>query len=369
MCLIVLGSCNQERTSANLTDNMDVVDKLQSSGQIERYLQCQKCAQAFVPESRCPRLLPCLHSLCSQCLEEQENTLHVVQCPQCDVKYDNVKEIKEFPRDNTRFDLMEFLRLREESYRPNCSVCPEMVATHRCFRCAEWLCNACQEAHRRVTATKKHQLFPVDEVKDAKSMEVFKKNVMCRRHSENCLNFYYTSGHSMEPMCATCALEKNDRKDVHEIAEVAKKKRLQIARHKDSVEKVRTNVTETIERIQSERTNIEQNAGRVSEYIDTTFEELISILEKSKAELKSDLQKSVSLKLEMLEEQTKELNALKKQIEEAEVLASLVLVSPNSVAVMQVLTKRSIFDDMPFENMKPIKTKFLWKWCVIFTGM
>ena len=141
----------------------------------------------------------------------------------------------------------------------------------------------------------------------------------------------------MEPMCATCALEKNDRKDVHKIEEVAKKKRLEIARHKDSVEKVRTNVTETMERIQSERTNIEENAGRVSEYIDTTFEELISILEKSKTELKSDLQKSVSLKLEMLEEQTKELNALKKQIEEAEVLASLVLVSPNSIAVMQVL--------------------------------
>ena len=160
---------------------------------------------------------------------------------------------------------------------------------------------------------------------------------MCRRHSENCLNFYYTSGHSMEPMCATCALEKNDRKEVHKIEEVAKKKRLEIARHKDSVEKVRTNVTETMERIQSERTNIEENAGRVSEYIDTTFEELISILEKSKAELKSDLQKSVSLKLEMLEEQTKELTALKKQIEEAEVLASLVLVSPNSIAVMQVL--------------------------------
>lgn len=315
-----------------------LLDKLKSRDTLERYLQCQKCSEPFARDFRHPRLLPCLHTLCSKCFDET-NTVDTVQCPVCDTRF-NIDDVeRDCPEDLTRFDLSDFRNLNDENYTFNCNVCPDKVATHRCVRCAEWLCHECQEAHQRVTATKKHTLLPIDDIKRGKKLDVFKRNVICKRHSENCLKFYCTAEPCMEPVCATCLLEKCEETDRHnavEIENIAKGKRQQVYRLNNAIHEQQNNVAETIERIEIERKNIEDNAHRVVENIDSTFDSLMKVLEKNKNELKNELQKVTNTKLEILEEQTKGLVALKKQMEDAEDVTDCVLVSPNSVAFMQV---------------------------------
>lgn len=114
-------------------------------------------------------------------------------------------------------------------------------------------------------------------------------------------------------------------------------KRQQVYRLKNAIHEKQNNVAETIERIEIERKNIEDNAHRVAENIDSTFDSLMKVLEKNKNVLKTELQKVANTKLDMLEEQTKGLVALKKQMEDAEEVTDCVLVSPNSVAFMQVI--------------------------------
>lgn len=315
-----------------------LLDKLKSRDTLERYLQCQKCSEPFARDFRHPRLLPCLHTLCSKCFDET-NTVDTVQCPVCDTRF-NIDDVeRDCPEDLTRFDLSDFRNLNDENYTFNCNVCPYKVATHRCVRCAEWLCHECQEAHQRVTATKKHTLLPINDIKRSKKLDVFKRNVICKRHSENCLKFYCTAEPCMEPVCATCLLEKCEETDRHkavEIENIAKGQRRQVYRLNNAIHEQQNNVAETIERIEIERKNIEDNAHRVVENIDSTFDSLMKVLEKNKNELKNELQKVTNTKLEMLEEQTKGLVALKKQMEDAEDVTDCVLVSPNSVAFMQV---------------------------------
>lgn len=144
----------------------------------------------------------------------------------------------------------------------------------------------------------------------------------------------------MEPVCATCLLEKCEEMDRHkavEIENIAREKRQQVYRLKNAIHEKQKNVAETIERIEIEKKNIEDTAHRVAENIDSTFEGLMKVLEKNKNELKTELQKVAKTKLEMLEEQTTGLVALKKQMEDAEDVSDCVLVSPNSVAFMQVM--------------------------------
>ncbi|XP_062590187.1 E3 ubiquitin-protein ligase TRIM45-like isoform X2 [Saccostrea cucullata] len=315
-----------------------VLDNIQTSEKSQQYLRCQKCSESFDLENKQPRFLPCLHTFCFRCLKNTKIG-NKVRCTVCDVTHDVMDMDKDCPRDDTRFDLMEYYKLKDENHDLYCSICPNKVATHRCTNCAEWLCSECEEAHKRVTATKKHILLSTEDMKLAKNLDGFKRNVTCKRHSENYLKFYCTTESCQEPMCATCALEMCEELDVHKtvkVENIVKEKRQDIAALMDHVESIGHDVVATIERIDSEKKNIEDNADQVVENIDSKFDSLIKMIEMMKEELKTELRTAVSTKLEVLEKQKLELGTLKKQIEEAEEVTDLVLISPNSVAVMQL---------------------------------
>ncbi|XP_061187669.1 E3 ubiquitin-protein ligase TRIM45-like isoform X2 [Saccostrea echinata] len=363
-----------------------VLENIQTPDKSQRYLNCQKCSESFDLENKQPRLLPCLHTFCFRCIKNTKIG-NKVRCTVCDITHDVMDMDKDCPRDDTRFDLIEYCKLKDGNQNLYCSVCPNKVATHRCTNCAEWLCSECEEAHKRVSATKKHILLSTEDMKLAKNLEGFKRNVMCKRHSENCLKFYCTTESCQEPMCATCALEMCEELDAHKtvkVESIVKEKREDIVALMDKVESIVHDVSATIERIHSEKKNIEDNAERVVENIDSKFESLMKIIEMMKEELKTELRKAVDTKLEVLEKQKLELVILKKQIEEAEELTDLVLISPNSVAVMQLektirnkLQKLSneVIDQNPRElstfgfyeddlaiNMEQVIAKNAWIW-------
>lgn len=305
---------------------------------MKRYLHCQKCSESFDLENRHPRLLPCLHTLCIQCLKRTTMS-NKVHCSACDVSYDVFNMDRDCPRDDTRFDFIEYCQLMDENYNLYCSVCPDKVATHRCIKCAEWLCLDCHDAHKRVTATKKHTLLSIDDMKLAKTLEGFKRNVKCKRHSENCATLYCVTESCQQSMCSTCALKKCKEQDVHKtirIENIVEEKREKIMALKDNVERVERDVTDAMEQIQSERKTIENTADCVVESIDSKFDSLVQLIEKYKDELKTELRKSVNMKLDILEMQKQELVTLKKHIVEAEELVDLVISSPNSLALLQV---------------------------------
>ncbi|NXN43510.1 TIF1B factor, partial [Rhinoptilus africanus] len=155
--------------------------------------RCGVCRERLKAE-REPRLLPCLHSLCRECLRPAPGPAAapapdglVVSCPICKHQCD-LKDVVEnyFLKDSRTEDAAA----SQESSQC-CTSCEDnALATSYCVECSEPLCETCVEAHQRVKYTKDHTVRATGGVK-AKE----------RAHA------VYCSVHKHEPLvlfCNTC---------------------------------------------------------------------------------------------------------------------------------------------------------------------
>lgn len=90
------------------------------------FFKCHLCNDEFKEGKKHARLLPCLHSLCFECL----NKIKVndqLQCPTCKITH-SVSDVDETcPRDNRRRDLIDFVKVKRSLMTVRCSVCPYQI--------------------------------------------------------------------------------------------------------------------------------------------------------------------------------------------------------------------------------------------------
>ncbi|XP_015980463.1 protein PML isoform X8 [Rousettus aegyptiacus] len=165
-----------------------------------QFLFCQGCKA----EAKCPKLLPCLHTLCSGCLEAPS-----AQCPICHAPWPQGADAPAL--DNIFF---QSLQRRLSVYRQIvdsraiCTRCKE-PADFWCFECEQLICAKCFEAHQWFL---KHEARPLTELRDQSMREFLdgtrkSNNIFCsnRNHRTPTLTSIYCRGCS-KPLCVSCAL-------------------------------------------------------------------------------------------------------------------------------------------------------------------
>eukprot|EP00069_Balaena_mysticetus_P019026 bmy_11980T0 len=172
-----------------------------------QFLRCQGCGA----EAKCPKLLPCLHTLCSGCLEEPG-----MQCPICQAPWPPGPDAQAL--DNVFF---ESLQRRLSVYRQIvdaqalCTRCKE-PADYWCFECEQLLCAKCIEAHQWFL---KHEARPLAELRSQSAREFLdgtskSNNIFCSNPNHRdptltrpalCVRSIYCRGCS-KPLCCSCAL-------------------------------------------------------------------------------------------------------------------------------------------------------------------
>ncbi|KAG3262255.1 promyelocytic leukemia, transcript variant X2 [Ictidomys tridecemlineatus] len=174
-----------------------------------QFLHCQGCQAP----AKCPKLLPCLHTLCSGCLEAPG-----LQCPICQAPRPEGEDDSP-PLDNIFF---ESLQRRLSVYRQildaqaACTRCRE-PADFWCFECEQLLCSKCFEAHQWFL---KHEARPLAELRSQSAREFLdgtrkSNNIFCSNpnHRTPALTSIYCRGCS-KPLCCSCALLDRDHSDL-----------------------------------------------------------------------------------------------------------------------------------------------------------
>ncbi|KAM7155999.1 protein PML isoform 1-T1 [Molossus nigricans] len=167
-----------------------------------QFLRCQRC-QA---EAKCPKLLLCLHTLCSGCLEAPG-----MQCPICQANAPVLDNI-----------FFESLQRRLSVYRQivgtqaNCTRCKE-PAEFWCFECEQLLCAKCFEAHQWFL---KHEARPLADLRSQSVCQFLdgtrkSNNIFCfnPNHRNPTLTSIYCRGCS-KPLCCSCALLDSGHSDL-----------------------------------------------------------------------------------------------------------------------------------------------------------
>ncbi|KAM7230720.1 hypothetical protein CapIbe_018210 [Capra ibex] len=169
-----------------------------------QFLRCQGCRA----EAKCPKLLPCLHTLCSGCLEESG-----IQCPVCQAPWPSGASAQAL--DNVFFEsLQRRLSVYQQIAREQafCTRCKEL-AHYWCFECEQLICAKCFEAHQWFL---KHEARPLAELRSQSVREFLdgtrkSNNIFCSNpnHRSPMLTSIYCRGCS-KPLCCSCALLDRD---------------------------------------------------------------------------------------------------------------------------------------------------------------
>ena len=76
-------------------------------------VECSVCMENFQRDGdKCPKLLPCTHILCLQCLQQLSNGRPRVQCPECRIRH-NVpnRNVMNFPTNRYMVENLEHIQM------------------------------------------------------------------------------------------------------------------------------------------------------------------------------------------------------------------------------------------------------------------
>lgn len=173
------------------------------------FLTCPICLEHL----RQPKILPCLHTFCHDCLHQLAAGREAFRCPEC-------RERVPLPASGvgglkTNFFINGLLDLVHPAGRAEtttCSLCPllsqdaRQPAVARCLDCADNLCQACASGHRCSRLTHAHCIVDMEGYLLGEYDEQIRERQAscCQEHAGEALRFFCTPCASA--LCRECRL-------------------------------------------------------------------------------------------------------------------------------------------------------------------
>lgn len=304
-------------------------------------LLCGVCKQFF----HRPKLLRCLHTFCKSCIESlaghvpgREGT---IICPKCSSPSElGNKGIDELP---LNFLIAVELKNRNNAVEEKkalikCGNCEDNAeATGQCNECAEYLCDKCTSAHRRVRVTREHQIISLNELKTNDE----ENNNLCIR--DNCSDH---SGEELTYFCQTCdklicreCTVVSHPKTTHAfepLKDASGKHRQEITALLDTIKMRSPFVKRALLEIEEACGDIPQHALAIEEQIKGSTTRYIRALKEREQQLLSDLGAMREYKATLLEQQKERLYKGIRDIESNCELIEKMLQEGNAVEIAKV---------------------------------
>ncbi|NWI13322.1 TIF1A factor, partial [Crypturellus soui] len=318
---------------------------------------CGVCGQPI--QSRRPKLLPCLHSLCLRCLPPPErylmlppalpaakepppaapgaspaSPLHctpvgVIRCPICGQEcaerhiIDNffVKDTTEVPSSTV------------EKSNQVCTSCEDNAeANGFCVECVEWLCKTCIRAHQRVKFTKDHTVRQKEEVSPEAVGVTSQRPVFCPYHKKEQLKLYCETCDKLT--CRDCQLLEHKEHRYQFIEEAFQNQKVIIETLITKLMEKTKYIKYTGKQIQNRILEVNQNQKQVEQDIKVAiFTLMVEINKKGKALLHQLETLAKEHRMKLLQQQ-QEVAGLSKQLEHVMNFSKWAVSSGSSTALL-----------------------------------
>ncbi|PIK54578.1 hypothetical protein BSL78_08509 [Apostichopus japonicus] len=286
----------------------------------DTFFECSIC----LDQLKEPKLLPCRHRLCKQCLEPiLEEQAGIFECPICkDVCKIPNNRIDGFKTDFHMKGMLQFIQLQkafENKEERECFGCEKKLkATSYCFICKEFLCVQCYQLHLTKKIFAKHQkhLLALNDLEGKSLTQETLASLLeaprCNTHPEHMAQLCCCTCGNL-PVCLTCTYDEHKGHELRDVRKVANDEREhlkeifeELVKRKDTV----INIADKINRVNNDVLSIvaETKAKWKSQYEDQT-RELQNKKEKEKREFnrfKTDLEESTQNKMKELETEMEE---------------------------------------------------------------
>ena len=283
-----------------MAKGMDEVEK--SLVSVEKEITCAVCHDHYQQ----PKVLPCLHFYCKECILQlalRAGTDQPFLCPECrketslpEGSVDNLQTAVFINRLKDQYTQLEKVLSKEVK----CEMCStsEALAEAFCRQCNMFACTSCVQSHQKMKALfNGHEIISLDEVKKVGAKDLVTKSSpakKCPLHQKSLKMFCFSCN---QLICRDCTItEHRDHQfEFNHIAAVNEKKELM-----DSLEPLRemeVHLSDAVEDIKRAQLQLEAQAVSVANNINTSFEELHTILERRKQQLLEEARREVNSKI------------------------------------------------------------------------
>ncbi|XP_068736324.1 E3 ubiquitin-protein ligase TRIM71-like isoform X1 [Montipora capricornis] len=264
-------------------------------------IACPSCKKRFVS----PVLLPCLHSMCKKCLNNEKlklsNNVKLRICPVCSQKFDLRKD---FPLNFVANNMVNLAAVGENTTLDfvcdSCETEGEKV-TMRCNDCQLFLCAFCTTAHRRMTATKTHILQPVEQLKE----HHLKNSTLCSVHLSERICYYCST--CCETLCGECTRTRHKGHEFRKLDEVAKTLKINMVNLVEQVKGKVNNLSGKVTIIEQEISTLKDQKRNIRASIEEYFKVITEALNNRMNELVNEVESLCTTKFELLFSRQKEL--------------------------------------------------------------
>ena len=291
-----------------------------------------------------PRLLSCLHSFCKTCLTDLVNSTNTtIICPTCyePTLLPNNSGVDDLPCNFRLVHETEATTIIAKANSSTPIVCEGCMsdpppAVAYCVDCEEFICNDCEDVHKRKRKLFHHELLHINHL-NISSLLTKTKPSFCPHHPKEPLDLYCQVCHTIT--CRLCVLTGHVGHTCTDLDQVADS-------NKQELQQCLLPLTTAISELQSSQENtaaqlqLKENTERVKAAIESAFEALYTALRKHKEKLLQKLHKVSSIKQTRLKMKRDEI------VRAAEKLSSSVNVIESTVATYTSAELVSVCDTL-----------------------
>ena len=311
-------------------------------------LACPVCFQVF----RNPKYLSCYHSYCEGCLEKIQNQSRIT-CPECRKETAvPVGGVKELPSNFFINRLVDELILKckvEGQKEVTCDNCDEDVpVVSYCPDCSLFMCEACNNAHKRDKKFHGHGMIPLAELRSNKyvSLVAKVKVPMCKDHDYELKHYCETCE---KLICLYCTTKEHSDHSHDTVKKLANKHRSELHKITAPIEEMIKGLSAAHKNIDNVKKKVKQQGDKLDKIIDDHYDALIEKLIKQKEQLKQQVNDAVTQKEKTLTEQLEEVEKMQTEVLSMKELKDAIEKSSDQEALS---AKKQVFDRMQQLTLK-----------------
>ncbi|XP_035746935.1 tripartite motif-containing protein 66 isoform X2 [Egretta garzetta] len=318
---------------------------------------------------RDPRMLPCLHSFCKDCLPDliqgysciptEYEVLYegILSCPVCKqtcFARDVVENffLKDFPTGNS-------------AMAKSCSTCKEKRPAHSlCTSCNKWLCSSCTEEHRHGKETGDRFLSVSLKGCAATEDEASTFSLFCPVHTQEPLTLFCETCDTLT--CRSCLLTEHKEHRFRHLDEALQNQRVILENVITKVEEKKNGIQISAKQIEDRLLEVKHLYKKVENQIKMAKMVLMNEINKRTNILLEQLEKITSERKQKLEQQLQGVVVLSRQVEHVQNFISWAVCGKNSIPflfskeliVFQI--QRLLETNCNTDIGPPLKIRFTW---------
>ena len=177
--------------------------------ELEGEITCPVCQEHF----RDPKILPCLHYYCKECVRQvalRAGPNRPFACPEC--RRETTLPQNDPDQLPTAFFVNRMKELRAKIEKAHdkretvCEMCSRAKVVAFCRKCAEFICDDCVKSHRNMKVFADHKVVDIQELKEGGAKAIPLKEIppaMCKDHNEQLKIYCFDCNHLI---CRDCVM-------------------------------------------------------------------------------------------------------------------------------------------------------------------